>query len=106
METKDAQPAKAKFKVKTISRREEDYTRERKLDIRKVFRNVDPKLHPFEQAREYTRALNATKWERMFSKPFLFALDGHMDSVNAMATLPNSLVHLISGSCDGGAVKH
>jgi WD repeat and SOF domain-containing protein 1 len=41
--------------VKTISRAKEDYTRERKLDINKVFRNVDPKLHPFERQREYTR---------------------------------------------------
>ena len=35
---------------------------------------LDPALHPFEKAREYTRALNATKLERMFAKPFLAQL--------------------------------
>jgi WD repeat and SOF domain-containing protein 1 len=38
---------------------------------------------------------------QMFSKPFLYALDGHADGVYALATLPNSLVRAASGSGDG-----
>lgn len=37
----------------------------------------------------------------MFAKPFLFALDGHMDGVYALNTLPTSLVRTVSGSGDG-----
>merc|ERR1711939_708766 len=37
-------------------------------------RNLDPAAHPFERAREYTRALNAVKMERMFAAPFIAQL--------------------------------
>uniref|UniRef100_A0A3P8U3B8 DDB1- and CUL4-associated factor 13 n=1 Tax=Amphiprion percula TaxID=161767 RepID=A0A3P8U3B8_AMPPE len=66
-----------------------------------VPRNYDPSLHPFEVSREYTRALNATKLERVFAKPFLASLDGHRDGVNCMAKHTKSLSTLLSGSCDG-----
>ena len=65
-------------------------------------RNLDPALHPFERAREYTRALNATKLERMFAQPFICQLgNGHVDGVYSMAKDPNSLEHFASGSGDG-----
>lgn len=65
-------------------------------------RNLDPALHPFERAREYTRALNATKLERMFAAPFIAQLGkGHVDGVYAMAKDPVSLQHFASGSGDG-----
>lgn len=88
-------------KVQALSRNEEDFTRERKTDPVKVFRNFDPKLHPFQKAREYTRALNAVKWDKVFAKPFLFALDSHRDAVCSMTRLPNSLIYHFSGACDG-----
>eukprot|EP00466_Bigelowiella_natans_P004871 jgi/Bigna1/81061/fgenesh1_pg.77_\ len=88
-------------KIRTISRSEEDFTRARKRDVDKVFRNPNPELHPFEKQREYKRALNAVKLDKVFAKPFLFALDGHMDSVWSMETLRTSLRMLISGACDG-----
>lgn len=66
-----------------------------------VPRNYDPALHPFEVPREYTRALNATKLERVFAKPFLSSLDGHRDGVNCMAKHPKSLSTVLSGACDG-----
>lgn len=47
------------MKVKVINRSEEAYTRERAQDVQKVHRNLDPSLHPFEKAVEYTRALAA-----------------------------------------------
>ncbi|RAL67949.1 hypothetical protein DID88_008673 [Monilinia fructigena] len=53
---------------------------------------VYPALHPFERAREYTRALNATKMERMFAAPFIAQLGkGHVDGVYTMAKDPNAL---------------
>lgn len=66
-----------------------------------VPRNYDPALHPFEVPREYTRALNATKLERIFAKPFVASLDGHRDGVNCMAKHPHSLSTILSGACDG-----
>ncbi|KAL8654647.1 MAG: hypothetical protein Q9210_001369 [Variospora velana] len=65
-------------------------------------RNLDPALHPFERAREYTRALNATKLERMFAAPFVAQLGkGHVDGVYTMAKDPDSLERFASGSGDG-----
>ncbi|KAI9755993.1 MAG: hypothetical protein M4579_004038 [Chaenotheca gracillima] len=65
-------------------------------------RNLDPALHPFERAREYTRALNATKLDRMFASPFLNQLGkGHVDGVYTMAKDPDSLDRFASGSGDG-----
>ncbi|XP_029447716.1 DDB1- and CUL4-associated factor 13 [Rhinatrema bivittatum] len=89
------------MKVKVLSRNPDDYVRETKKDIQRVPRNYDPTLHPFEVPREYTRALNATKLERIFAKPFLASLDGHRDGVNCMAKHPKSLATLLSGACDG-----
>ncbi|EDO42857.1 predicted protein [Nematostella vectensis] len=89
------------MKVKILSRNPEDHIRELKSDIHRQQRNLDPSLHPFEAPREYTRALNATKLERVFAKPFIGALDGHTDGVNCLSRHPRSLSVLLSGSCDG-----
>jgi|EP00624_Nannochloropsis_granulata_P001617 hypothetical protein len=59
------------MKIKTLSRSEEAFTRECKGDVVKVFRNLEPALHPFDKAREYTRALTATKLDKMFAKPLV-----------------------------------
>lgn len=65
-------------------------------------RNLDPALHPFERAREYTRALNATKLDRMFAAPFVAQLGrGHVDGVYALARDPQALDRFASGSGDG-----
>lgn len=55
------------MKVKTINRSEEQQTRERAQDVQKVHRNLDPALHPFEKAKEYTRALNAGGHAQLYS---------------------------------------
>ncbi|KAI8922282.1 hypothetical protein PhCBS80983_g01986 [Powellomyces hirtus] len=88
------------MKVKTISRGE-DYARERSGDIFKVTRNLDPVAHPFERAREYTRALNGVKLERLFAKPFVGALSGHIDGVYCVAKHPTKLATVFSGAADG-----
>ena len=71
-------------------------------DVIRQPRNLDPSQHPFERAREYTRALNAVKLERMFAAPFVAQLGkGHVDGVYSMAKDPGSLERLASGSGDG-----
>jgi DDB1- and CUL4-associated factor 13 len=89
------------MKVKTISRATEDYTRDRRTDVDRLERNRSADVHPFEQAREYTRALQATKLQKMFSKPFVAAMDDHTDGVWCTAVNPKSLTHFVSGACDG-----
>ncbi|CAH1173637.1 unnamed protein product [Phaedon cochleariae] len=89
------------MKVKVISRNPDEYLRETKLDIHKTQRNYDPALHPFEAAREYTRALNAVKLEKVFAKPFIGNLDGHRDGVSCISKHPKRLTVLTSGAFDG-----
>jgi DDB1- and CUL4-associated factor 13 len=70
--------------------------------VEKSARNLDPALHPFARAREYVRALNATKLERVFAAPFVAQLGrGHVDGVYAFAKDPTSLERFASGSGDG-----
>jgi WD repeat and SOF domain-containing protein 1 len=70
--------------------------------VEKTARNLDPALHPFARAREYVRAVNATKLERVFAAPFITQLGrGHEDGVYAFAKDPNSLERFASGSGDG-----
>jgi len=71
------------------------------IDIYLVPRNYDPKLHPFEVPREYQRALNAVKLDKIFSKPFIGALDGHKDVVQCLMKHPSKLSLMVSGACDG-----
>ncbi|KAB0399387.1 hypothetical protein E2I00_002437, partial [Balaenoptera physalus] len=99
----DSGRTRSKMKVKMLSRNPDSYVRETKLDLQRVPRNYDPTLHPFEVPREYVRALNATKLERVFAKPFLASLDGHRDGVSCLAKHPKSLATVLSGACDGEA---
>ena len=89
------------MKIRTISRTEEDFVRKSNKDITKVHVNRDPAVHPFEKAREYTRAVVATKLDKIFAKPFIGALDGHKDGVFCMSSIRTNLLPFISGSCDG-----
>ncbi|KXN89697.1 DDB1- and CUL4-associated factor 13, partial [Leucoagaricus sp. SymC.cos] len=69
-------------------------------------RNLNPLMHPFARARERTRALNAAKMDRIFAKPFVTALEGHIDAVETMAKQPDSLVNVASGSWGGDVILH
>ena len=89
------------MKIKVLCRNPYDYIRQRKSDIHKVPRNLDPALHPLEAPREYVRALNATKLDRVFAKPFLGSLSGHNDGVYCMCQHSQQLSSFLSGSCDG-----
>lgn len=71
-------------------------------DTVKQPRNLDSAMHPFERAREYKRALNAVKLERMHAAPFIGQLGrGHVDGVYSIAKDPSSLGRFSSGSGDG-----
>ncbi|KAI9827119.1 MAG: hypothetical protein M1819_007010 [Sarea resinae] len=89
------------MKIKALSRSTSS-AQEPGSSVSRLPRNLDPALHPFERAREYTRALNATKLERMFAAPFIAQLGkGHVDGVYTMAKDPGSLERFASGSGDG-----
>lgn len=88
-------------KIKALSRPTASQQAPGSSTVRQA-RNLDPSQHPFERAREYTRALNAVKMERMFAAPFLGQMgDGHVDGVYTMAKDPGSLERFASGSGDG-----
>lgn len=89
------------MKVKMISRSTDEFTRERSNDLQRVFRNFDPNLHTQARAQEYVRALNAAKLDKIFAKPFLAAMNGHIDGISAMTKSPRHLKSIFSGSVDG-----
>ncbi|XP_018055362.1 PREDICTED: DDB1- and CUL4-associated factor 13 [Atta colombica] len=89
------------MKVKVLSRNPDEYLRETKRDIHKIPRNFDPSLHPFQAAREYTKALNAVKLEKVFAKPFIGNLEGHRDAVSCICKHPSQLSTILSGAYDG-----
>lgn len=62
-------------------------------------------MHPFAKARERTRALNAAKLDKIFSKPFVDSLEGHIDAVEVLVKPLESLTTVASGSWDGGAYR-
>ncbi|KAJ1624425.1 putative U3 small nucleolar RNA associated protein [Pavlovales sp. CCMP2436] len=93
------------MKVKTLSRKAEDFTRERPTDLQPVTRSSKPSLHPFEKAREYARAVNAVKLDKHFSKPFVGNLEGHCDGVWSMAKCAGQLNELMTGGCDGELIQ-
>ncbi|CAD7969702.1 unnamed protein product [Amoebophrya sp. A120] len=70
-------------------------------EMTKIQRNPDPILHPFAREREYQRALNSVKIEKMFEQPFVKALDNHFDAVRVIKRSNVSATRLYSGACDG-----
>mmetsp|Transcript_40877 Transcript_40877/g.89466 ORF Transcript_40877/g.89466 Transcript_40877/m.89466 type:complete len:446 (-) Transcript_40877:85-1422(-) len=88
------------MKVKILHRSQEEHVG-KAGSVTKQFRNPDPQLHPLERAREYQRALNAVKLEKIFAKPFVRAMDGHTDAVKCMTVARMSGAPLVTGSCDG-----
>lgn len=66
-----------------------------------MHKNLDPTLHPHIRSREYVRAVQASKLDRLFAKPFIGQLEGHRDGVYALAKDPKALARMASGSGDG-----
>lgn len=57
--------------------------------------------HPFSRAREFQRAFNATKLQRIFAKPFVAAMQGHSDGLKVLSKCPLALNKMLSGAHDG-----
>ncbi|KAL6450772.1 SOF1 Protein SOF1 [Candida maltosa Xu316] len=90
------------MKIKTISRSSDTYIPVKNTQESALPRNLNPALHPFERAREYTAALQATKLERMFAQPFVGQLgDGHRDGVYCLAKNYKTTNQVASASGDG-----
>ncbi|CAK7891123.1 protein Sof1p [[Candida] anglica] len=90
------------MKIKTVSRSSDTYVPVRNTQESSLPRNLNPALHPFERAREYTKALTATKMERMFAQPFVGQLgDGHRDGVYSIARNFSTTNQVATGSADG-----
>ncbi|KAK9424608.1 putative Sof1-like protein domain-containing protein [Seiridium unicorne] len=89
------------MKIKAISRSIESYAAPGSSTTKSP-RNLDTALHPFERAREYTRALQATKLERVFAAPFIGQLGlGHTDGVYSLCQKKDDVETFASGSGDG-----
>ncbi|TBU07168.1 Sof1 domain-containing U3 snoRNP protein [Hamiltosporidium magnivora] len=89
------------MKINTITRDYRDTVKERKNDINKRSFTKDSLHHPFSKEREYIRALNATKIERLFAKPFLYALSDHKEGIKGIELHGDSV---ISYSFDNSAI--
>ncbi|KAJ7198773.1 WD40 repeat-like protein [Mycena pura] len=94
------------MKIRVLQHDPATHLPQRPGDPTPVSRNLNPLMHPFARVRERTRALNAAKMDRMFSKPFIASLEGHVDAVEVMAKQPGSLTTVASGSWDGGLIVH
>ncbi|KAF8153074.1 WD40-repeat-containing domain protein [Crassisporium funariophilum] len=93
-------------KISVLQHAPEVHLPTRPGDPTPISRNLNPLMHPFAKARERTRALNAAKMDRMFAKPFVDALEGHVDAVEVLTRQPGSLTTVASGSWDGGLIVH
>lgn len=91
------------MKIKTINRSSDTYVPVKSTQESYIPRNLDKELHPLERSREYVKALQATKLERVFAKPFIKQLGrGHTDGVYQIAKNYNILNQI--GSSDGDGI--
>ena len=91
-------------KLNIVTRTDKDFQRETKHDIHKVHRSLDPINHPHSRAREYQRAVTASKINKIFAKPFLFSLDAHSDAISCFGKAYEKLEYTVSGGFDGEIV--
>ena len=64
-------------------------------------RNLDPVLHPFAKEREYVKALNSAKLERVFAKPFVGCFGEEDDLIKCLELHPRALSMALSGTFAG-----
>ncbi|ADM11017.1 WD40 repeat-containing protein [Encephalitozoon intestinalis ATCC 50506] len=91
------------MKINTIYHKPEEICKERKKDVQYVSFSKDETYHPFMREREFVRALNATKIERMLSKPFVAALSYHKEGIHVLTRHPRRSL-FASGSFDNQVV--
>ena len=61
--------------IRILSRNPSNWIRQTKTELHPIHRNIKPERNPLETVREYQRALNAQKLERVMAKPFVAALE-------------------------------
>ncbi|KAA3671544.1 WD repeat and SOF domain-containing protein 1 [Paragonimus westermani] len=89
------------MKVRMLSRNPSDFRRETKDDIFKIPRNYSASEHPFSAEREYVRALNSAKLQRMMAKPFLGSLEGTTERITCISLNSETLGIAVFGTADG-----
>ncbi|KAI5150948.1 DDB1- and CUL4-associated factor 13 [Enteropsectra breve] len=75
-------------KIDAVYYNKNERVKERKADVYIKKYSKDPVHHPMLLEREYVRALNATKMERMFAKPFVAALSQNTEGINLLVKDP------------------
>lgn len=86
--------------LNTITRSTDDYVRQ-DMTQRTRMHHMPLKNQHFQKEKEYVRAINAAKLQQMFSKPFIRAMNDHIDGVYVLAPHPTSITTFASGSVDG-----
>lgn len=81
-------PGSRTMRINTIYHKPDEICKERKKDISHVSFAKEEVYHPFMKERELVRALNATKIERLLSKPFVTALSYHKEGIHVLARHP------------------
>lgn len=76
------------MKIHTISHKE--MQKERKNDVPRARHCKERSYHPFLLEREYMKALNAVKVERLLAKPFVSALAYHKEGIVHVAKNPTA----------------
>ncbi|EGF98738.1 uncharacterized protein MELLADRAFT_50904 [Melampsora larici-populina 98AG31] len=89
------------MKIKVLARSLDNHQPQSHGAPAPIHKNLDPSLHPHARSREYTRAVTASKLNRMFAKPFIGQLDGHRDGIYVMGKDPLKLTQVVSGAADG-----
>ncbi|CAH7671391.1 WD40-repeat-containing domain protein [Phakopsora pachyrhizi] len=89
------------MKIKVLARSVDDHLPIAHGAPAPIHKNLDPSLHPHSRSREFTRAVTASKLNRMFAKPFIGQLEGHRDGIYVMAKDPLKLTRITTGAGDG-----
>lgn len=91
------------MKINTIYHSEQEYTKERKRDLSHTKHSKNPIHHPFIKERELVRAINTTKLNRLFAKPFVTALSFHKEGINFMVKSSKKPL-ILSASFDNNVI--
>ncbi|THD17990.1 putative u3 small nucleolar rna (U3 snorna) associated protein [Fasciola hepatica] len=89
------------MKVRILSRNPSEYRRETSDDVFKIPRNYSQEEHPFASEREYVRAMNAAKIQRIMAKPFIGALEGTTERMTSISLNSETLGLAVFGTADG-----
>lgn len=91
------------MKIESICHSKSERRKECKGDKNEKNYSKDAVHHPMLLEREYVRALNAVKIERMFAKPFITALTHHSEGISKLTKNEDSTM-FISSSYDSKVV--